>query len=64
MTVDHPLRNLIVDGANAMAIEHHAVEAGMDTLATSAMQKILRKETTLDEVLRHVDLGHPAGAII
>ena len=57
MRVDQGLRDLIVGEANASAIEAHAVRGGMSTLAESALDKILRKQTTLDEVLRHIDIG-------
>ena len=64
MTVDASLRDLIVDHAHAATIEAHAVEHGMTTLAGAARQKIVDKLTTLDEVLRHVDLqqGRSAAA--
>jgi general secretion pathway protein E len=57
MEVDASLRDLIVDKANASVIEAAAIRAGMATLAMSALEKVERRETTLDEVLRHVDLG-------
>ena len=57
MPLDATLRDLIADKATASVIEAAAIRAGMSTLGVSALDKVKRRETTLDEILRHVDLG-------
>ena len=57
MEVNATLRDLVTAGAGAGAIEAAAVRDGMATLGMSALAKIEAGETTLEEVLRHVDLG-------
>ncbi|MCW6508717.1 GspE/PulE family protein [Lichenifustis flavocetrariae] len=60
MPLDASLRDLIADKATAGVIEAAAIRAGMSTLAVTALDKVKRRETTIDEVLRHVDLGPSA----
>ncbi|MDX7951715.1 GspE/PulE family protein [Lichenihabitans sp. Uapishka_5] len=57
MPVDAILRDLITDKATAGTLEAAAIRAGMATLAVSALAKVEAGETTLEEVLRHIDLG-------
>jgi type IV pilus assembly protein PilB len=47
------LRNLVIKGANADQIKAHALEHGMITLRQSALMKLHRGETTLEEVLNN-----------
>ena len=60
MEVDATLRDLVSNRATAGVIEAAAVHAGMATLAVSALAKVEAGETTLSEVLRHVDVGPAA----
>jgi general secretion pathway protein E len=57
MSVDANLRDLIVERTPASVLEAAAIRAGMSTLAVSALAKVDAGETTVEEVLRHIDLG-------
>jgi type IV pilus assembly protein PilB len=60
MLTEH-LREMIVKGANADDLRKAALEGGMITLRRSALNKLYRGETTLEEVLNN---SRPDGDII
>jgi general secretion pathway protein E len=52
MVLDDPVRNLIMQRANANMIKTTAVQRGMRTLLQSGARKVLEGRTTAEEVLR------------
>jgi general secretion pathway protein E len=52
MVIDDPVRNLIMQRANANMIKTTAVERGMHTLLQAGARKVLAGRTTAEEVLR------------
>ena len=54
LRVDEPLRNLIIAGADETAIRRAAVQAGLQVLVGSGIQKVEEGLTSLEEVVRHV----------
>jgi len=59
MQVDEVLRTQIMEGATATQMKRSAIERGMITLRMDGQDKILRRLTTADEVLRvtQLDMG-------
>jgi len=59
MPVDEILRTQIMEGATATQMKRSAIERGMVTLRMDGQDKILRRVTTPDEVLRvtQLDMG-------
>ena len=59
MPVDEVLRTQIMEGATATQMKRSAIERGMITLRMDGQDKILRRLTTADEVLRvtQLDMG-------
>ena len=51
MAMNEALRDLVVKGANSDALKRAAIENNMSTLRQSALLKLYRGETTLEEVL-------------
>jgi general secretion pathway protein E/type IV pilus assembly protein PilB len=51
MVTTDQIRQLAHDGASSWKIKNAAVAEGMDTLRTDGWQKVLRGETSVDEVL-------------
>jgi type IV pilus assembly protein PilB len=56
LSVSPAIRRLILDGANEDAIKQKAIEEGMTTLRESAVREVLDGVTTLDELMRVVDV--------
>ncbi len=56
LCVSAAVRKLIVDGADDDTIKHQAVTEGMKTLRESALEQVLNGTTTLEELLRVVDV--------
>jgi len=52
MVLDDPVRNLIMQRANANMIRTTAVQRSMRTLLQSGARKVLEGRTTAEEVLR------------
>ena len=52
LTVDKEIRRLCTTGASTGTIREHALQAGMQTLRQSGYHRVLRGETTLEEVQR------------
>jgi type II secretory ATPase GspE/PulE/Tfp pilus assembly ATPase PilB-like protein len=52
MVLDDPVRNLIMQRANANMIKTTAVQRGMRTLLQGGAHKVLEGRTTAEEVLR------------
>ncbi|MCG5053152.1 MAG: type IV-A pilus assembly ATPase PilB [Myxococcales bacterium] len=52
LTVKEPLKELVLQGASAAEIKVEAVRLGMKTLRMSALIKVAKGATTLDEVMR------------
>lgn len=52
MTVDEPLRQLILDGSDVESIRKAAIKSGMQTLRAAAIRKLLDGGTTFEEVMR------------
>jgi general secretion pathway protein E len=52
LTIDEPLRALIVERASPERIQRTAIAAGMSTLVESGLALAARGETSLDEVIR------------
>jgi type IV pilus assembly protein PilB len=61
MPMSENLRNLIIKGANSDTLKQAAIEEGMITLRKSALLKLFRGETTLEEVLNN---SRPDGDIV
>ena len=47
---------MIIDAATDVAIKQQAIEEGMKTLRKSGIQEVLNGQTTLEELLRLVDM--------
>ena len=54
LVIDDRLRELILDGASAGALQDAAVEAGLSTLQQSGLEAVFGGHTTVEEVLREV----------
>ena len=52
LLVDDPVRNLIIERANAGVIKAQAIQQGMQSLRMEGMAKVFEGVTTIDEVLR------------
>jgi type IV pilus assembly protein PilB len=52
MPVTEDIGHLVLDRASSVAIEHLAVEQGMDTLRISALRRVAKGEFTVEEMLR------------
>ena len=48
---------MIVDGASDDAIKQKAIEEGMRTLRKSGIDEVVGGVTTIDELMRVVDMG-------
>lgn len=57
LRVDEDMKALIREKASTEALNAHAVRMGMSTLASSALTRISRGETSLDEVIRVLGMG-------
>jgi len=56
LSVSESIRGMIVDGASDDAIKHQAVSEGMKTLRKSGIDEVVNGVTTLDELMRVVDI--------
>jgi type IV pilus assembly protein PilB len=56
LPVSQTIKRMIVDGRSDAAIREQAVVEGMRTLRTSALDEVRNGTTTIDEVMRVVDL--------
>lgn len=61
MLMTENLRNLVIKGATAEMLKKEAIEEGMITLRRSALLKLFRGQTTLEEVLNN---SRPDGDLI
>ena len=61
MPTSETLRNLIIKGANTDTLKEAAISEGLITLRRSALLKLFRGETTLEEVLNN---SRPDGDLI
>lgn len=52
LTVKEPVKELVLQGASAAEVKAEAVRLGMKTLRMSALIKVAKGQTTLDEVVR------------
>jgi general secretion pathway protein E len=52
LVVDAEIRRMISERVNAQEIKNYAVGKGMKTLFTDGVNKVMRGDTTLQEVLR------------
>ena len=52
MQVDEHIRELIANTSAEAVVKKEALKQGMNTLRTSGVKKILRGETTVEEMLR------------
>ena len=50
------IKRMIVDGRSDAAIKEQAIAEGMRTLRTSALDEVRSGVTTIDEIMRVVDL--------
>jgi len=57
LCVSREMRKMIVGGESDDAIKHQAIKEGMKTLYKSAVDEVLSGATTLDELMRVVDVG-------
>ncbi len=56
LPVSPKIRHMIVDGARDLQVKEQAIQEGMRTLYTNALEEVRRGVTTLDELMRVVDL--------
>jgi type II secretory ATPase GspE/PulE/Tfp pilus assembly ATPase PilB-like protein len=56
LPVSHELQRMIVEGADDDAIKESAIRAGMRTLRMAAVSEVLAGQTTVEEVMRVVDV--------
>jgi type IV pilus assembly protein PilB len=56
LPVSHDLQRMIVEGADDDAIKEAAISAGMRTLRMAAVSEVLAGATTVEEVMRVVDV--------
>ncbi|MBN3038659.1 MAG: Flp pilus assembly complex ATPase component TadA [Candidatus Omnitrophica bacterium] len=52
LTLDDNIREMIIKGASSTEIKNYAIAHGMRTLRENGIEKFIRGETTLEEVLR------------
>jgi type IV pilus assembly protein PilB len=56
LPVSQTIRHMILDGRGDTHIKEQAMQEGMRTLRTNAIQEVLRGVTTIEELMRVVDL--------
>jgi type IV pilus assembly protein PilB len=56
LPVSPKIRRMIVDGARDIQVKEQAIQEGMRTLYTNALEEVRRGVTTFDELMRVVDL--------
>jgi type II secretory ATPase GspE/PulE/Tfp pilus assembly ATPase PilB-like protein len=56
LPVSQTIRHMILDGRGDTHVKEQAIQEGMRTLRTNAVQEVLRGVTTIDELTRVVDL--------
>ncbi len=56
LAVSPKIRRMIVDGARDLQVKEQAIQEGMRTLYTKALEEVRRGVTTVDELMRVVDL--------
>jgi type IV pilus assembly protein PilB len=56
LTISPTIRKMTVDGSSDDAIKRQAIEEGMKTLRKNAVDEVLNGSTTLDELMRVVDV--------
>jgi type IV pilus assembly protein PilB len=57
LCISREIRKMILDGKNDNEIKQRAVEEGMRTLRRSAIDDVLKGVTSLEEIMRVVDIG-------
>jgi hypothetical protein len=60
LTADPGIRHLINETANSSVLRKYAVENGLVTLRQAGWQRVITRDTTLEEIIRVCasDLGH------
>ncbi len=56
MPISQAIRRLILDGAGDTPLKEQAIREGMKTLRTNALHEVVRGATTVEELMRVVDL--------
>ncbi len=56
LAVSPKIRHMILDGGSDTHVKEQAIQEGMRTLRANAIQEVLRGVTTVDELMRVVDL--------
>ncbi len=56
LPVSQKIHHMILDGCNDMQLKEQAIQEGMRTLRMNAEEEVLRGVTTIDELLRVVDI--------
>ena len=57
LCVSREMRKMIIGGESSDAIKQQAIKEGMNTLYKSAIDEVISGATTLDELMRVVDVG-------
>ena len=63
MVMHEAIKELILKGASAMELKREAVKLGMSTLRMSALQKVRRGVTTIEETIRVTDTDKGFGSV-
>ena len=56
LPVSPKIRHMILDGCNDTQLKEQAIQEGMRTLRKNAEEEVLRGTTTVDELMRVVDI--------
>lgn len=56
LSISGEIRRMIVKGSSDDAIKEQAIKEGMRTLRNSGLEEVLNTETTIEELLRLVDI--------
>ena len=63
MVMHEAIKELILKGASAMELKREAVKLGMSTLRMSALQKVRKSVTTIEETIRVTDTDKGFGSV-
>jgi type IV pilus assembly protein PilB len=63
MVMHEAIKELILKGASAMELKREAVKLGMSTLRMSALQKVRKGVTTIEETIRVTDTDKGFGSV-
>jgi type II secretory ATPase GspE/PulE/Tfp pilus assembly ATPase PilB-like protein len=56
LPVSQKIRHMILDGCNDTQLKEQAIQEGMRTLRGNAQEEVMRGMTTIDELMRVVDI--------